>query len=58
VVYPKGLPDADKLAASRANAISELLRKNGVPDASIDVRVVPSEQVTANVMRVAVNAVR
>ena len=58
VVYPKGLPDADKLAATRANAISELLRKNGVPDASIDVRVVPSEQVTANVMRVAVNAVR
>jgi hypothetical protein len=58
VVYPRAVGDAAKVAAERAHTISQLLARNGVPSSAIEMRLIESEQVTANNARVIISVIR
>lgn len=54
VATPKGFSESARLAFYRANAVRNALLREGVPGAAIDLRVLESEQATANGARVVI----
>jgi hypothetical protein len=56
VVTPKGFSEAARLAFYRANAVRNVLLQEGVPGSLIELRVVESDQPTADSARVIVKA--
>lgn len=54
VATPKGFSEAARLAFYRANAVRNVLLREGVPGSAIDLKVLESEQPTANGARVVV----
>lgn len=52
IVTPKGFSEAGRLAFYRANAVRNVLLREGVPGTAIELRVMESDQPTANSARV------
>jgi hypothetical protein len=58
VVYPKGVVEATRMVNLRTQSIKNLMLKNGVAPNAIEVRLIETEQTTANYARVTVSLVR
>jgi hypothetical protein len=58
VVHSKGVAEATRVANARAQAIKNALLRNGVPANAVEVRLVETEQTTANNARVTVSIAR
>ncbi|MEY4507356.1 MAG: hypothetical protein RL297_1934 [Pseudomonadota bacterium] len=58
VVHSKGVAEAARVANLRVQSIKNALLRNGVPASAIDVRLIETEQTTANNARVTVSIVR
>jgi hypothetical protein len=55
VVYPKGVAEAARMANLRTQSIKSLLVRSGAAANSVDVRVIETEQTTANFRRISVS---